>query len=151
MCAWGLSRLLWFLQWNDYELWIDWEVNARGTWLLTLGNVCLFFLTSSPLLGWEIPGFPKDEVWVRLACPQQRGSDRTEWGRGHWPLTVINKYLLQPSVRWGPADNVCRHISVYKALGWKETEWKEACAHFACFSWSFLRILLLKQQPYILI
>lgn len=60
---------------------------------------------------------------------QQRDSDSTGRRRGHWALTVINKYLLQPSVRWGPVDNVCRHISVYKALGSKETlELEEACS-----------------------
>lgn len=73
-----------------------------------------------------------------LCMPQQRGSDRTGRGRGHWPLTVINKYLPQPSVRRDPADNVRRHTSVYKALSWKETsEWKEACTYSAHFSWSF--------------
>lgn len=34
----------------------------------------------------------------------------------------------------GPADNVCRHISVDKALDWKETlEWREACAYLPVF------------------
>lgn len=58
---------------------------------------------------------------------QQRASDRTGRRRGHLALAVINKYLLQPSVGWGPTDNVRRHISIYKALGSKETiEWKES-------------------------
>lgn len=37
------------LQWNDHKLWTDREVNVGATWLLTLENVCLFFLDfSSP-------------------------------------------------------------------------------------------------------
>lgn len=40
---------------------------------------------------------------------------------GQWAREVINKYLLQPSVRWGPEDDVCGHISIQELLGSEET------------------------------
>lgn len=55
-------------------------------------------------------------------------SDSAGQSRGHWLLTVINKYLLQPSVGQDPADTLYTHthISVCGALSRKETlEWKE--------------------------
>lgn len=35
---------------------------------------------------------------------------------GQWAREVINKYLLQPSVRWDPEDDVCGHISIEEPL-----------------------------------
>lgn len=61
-----------------------------------------------------------------LSTPQQRDSDRKGRGRGHWPLTAINKYLQQSSLKQSLAARVCRYISLYKALEWKESSWKPA-------------------------
>lgn len=40
---------------------------------------------------------------------------------GQWAREGINKYLLQPSVRWGPEDDVCGHISIQELLSSEET------------------------------
>lgn len=40
---------------------------------------------------------------------------------GQWAREVINEYLLQPSIRRGPEDRVCGHISVEELLGSEET------------------------------